>query len=133
MQPYATSHDELDRDTAFQEEVRNAARALVQAVKLMRRGELQQPDASLNARARSKLSDQCPNALRRRASGIRASAAAACAGGGPAASTPTGSASRRPRARAWPYHARRAVGSGAIWRSTTMTVIAPATSSICVA
>ena len=47
MQPYASSHDELDRDTAFQEEVRNAARSLVAAVKLMRRGELQQPDAGL--------------------------------------------------------------------------------------
>jgi multimeric flavodoxin WrbA len=49
MQPYATSHEELDRDTAFQEEVRNAARSLVQAVKLMRRGELKQPDAGLRA------------------------------------------------------------------------------------
>ena len=48
MQPYATSHDELDRDTAFQEEVRNAARALVQAVKLARSGELKQPDADLS-------------------------------------------------------------------------------------
>jgi multimeric flavodoxin WrbA len=47
MQPYATSHDDLDRDTAFQEEVRNAARSLVQSVKLMRRGELKQPDAGL--------------------------------------------------------------------------------------
>jgi multimeric flavodoxin WrbA len=47
MKPYATSHDDLDADTAFQEEVRNAARALVQAVKLMRRGELRQPDAGL--------------------------------------------------------------------------------------
>ena len=28
--PYATSHDELDADTAIQEEVRNAARALVE-------------------------------------------------------------------------------------------------------
>ena len=48
MKPYATSHDELDADTAFQEEVRNAARSLVQAVKLMRRGELKQPDAGLH-------------------------------------------------------------------------------------
>ena len=48
MEPYATSHDALDRDTAFQEEARNAARALVQAVKLRRRGELQQPDANLD-------------------------------------------------------------------------------------
>jgi multimeric flavodoxin WrbA len=47
MQPYATSHEELDRDTAFQEEVRNAARSLVQAVKLLRSGKLNQPDAGL--------------------------------------------------------------------------------------
>jgi hypothetical protein len=45
--PYATSHDELDRDEAFHEEVRNAARTLVNAVRLLRRGELKQPDASL--------------------------------------------------------------------------------------
>jgi multimeric flavodoxin WrbA len=44
---YATSHEALDRDHAFQEETRNAARALVQAVKLMRR--LAQPDAGLSA------------------------------------------------------------------------------------
>jgi multimeric flavodoxin WrbA len=47
MQPYATSHGDLDGDLAFQEEVRNAARALVQGVKLMRRGELKLPDAQL--------------------------------------------------------------------------------------
>jgi hypothetical protein len=46
-QPYATSHDELDQDSGFQEEVRNAARALVNAVRLLRRGDLKQPDASL--------------------------------------------------------------------------------------
>jgi multimeric flavodoxin WrbA len=46
-QPYATSHDDLDRDKNFQEEVRNAARSLVNAVRLMRRGELKQPGASL--------------------------------------------------------------------------------------
>ena len=46
-EPYATSHEALDRDQAFQEETRNAARALVKAVKLMRRGELAQPDAGL--------------------------------------------------------------------------------------
>jgi multimeric flavodoxin WrbA len=45
--PYATSHDDLDDDAAFQAEVRNAARSLVQAVKLMRRGRLPQPDAQL--------------------------------------------------------------------------------------
>ena len=37
-EPYATSHDALDADTAFQEEVRNAARSLVNAVRMMREG-----------------------------------------------------------------------------------------------
>jgi multimeric flavodoxin WrbA len=46
--PYATSHDDLDRDSHFQEEVRNAARSLVHAVRLLRRGELKQPDAALS-------------------------------------------------------------------------------------
>jgi multimeric flavodoxin WrbA len=46
--PYATSHDELDEDKDFQEEVRNAARSLVNAVRLLRRGEFKQPDASLD-------------------------------------------------------------------------------------
>jgi len=46
-EPYATSHDALDRDRALQDETRNAARALVQAVKLMRRGKFAQPDARL--------------------------------------------------------------------------------------
>jgi multimeric flavodoxin WrbA len=36
--PYATSHEELDQDEAVQEEVRNAARTLVQAVKAKRAG-----------------------------------------------------------------------------------------------
>ena len=45
--PYATSHDELDRDKDFQEEVRNAARCLVSAARLLRRGELKKPDANL--------------------------------------------------------------------------------------
>src|SRR5215207_9832826 len=47
MRPYATSHDDLDQDADVQEEVRNAARALVEAVRLLRRGELKQPDARL--------------------------------------------------------------------------------------
>jgi multimeric flavodoxin WrbA len=46
-EPYATSHEALDRDRALQEETRNAARALVQAVKLLRRGRLAEPDAGL--------------------------------------------------------------------------------------
>jgi multimeric flavodoxin WrbA len=45
--PYATSHDDLDRDTDFQEEVRNAARTLVEGVKLLRSGKLPQPGAGL--------------------------------------------------------------------------------------
>ncbi len=47
FEPYATSHDALDEDRAFQEETRNAARALVEAVKLMRRGKLAVPGARL--------------------------------------------------------------------------------------
>jgi multimeric flavodoxin WrbA len=38
--PYATSHDELDADTAIQEEVRNAARALLEGVRAKRAGRL---------------------------------------------------------------------------------------------
>lgn len=34
--PYATSHDELDHDLAVQEEVRNAARTLLEAVRVRR-------------------------------------------------------------------------------------------------
>jgi multimeric flavodoxin WrbA len=49
MRPYATSHDDLDGDTAFQQEVRNAARSLVTAVKQLRAGELKAPDAGLQA------------------------------------------------------------------------------------
>jgi multimeric flavodoxin WrbA len=49
LTPYATSHDDLDADSGFQEEVRNAARALVQAVKQLRRGELNPPDAGLHS------------------------------------------------------------------------------------
>ncbi len=38
--PYATSHDELDADLCIQEEVRNAARTLLRAVKEQRAGRL---------------------------------------------------------------------------------------------
>lgn len=48
-EPYATSHEALDRDHAFQEETRNAARALVKAVKLLRQGKLAEPDAGLKS------------------------------------------------------------------------------------
>jgi len=47
FKPYATSHDELDREKDFHEEVRNAARSLVRAVKLLRQGELKLPDRAL--------------------------------------------------------------------------------------
>jgi hypothetical protein len=44
---YATSHDALDRDTAIQQEVRNSARALVEAVGLQRAGKLPKPGKNL--------------------------------------------------------------------------------------
>jgi multimeric flavodoxin WrbA len=47
--PYATSHEELDRDEAVQEEVRNAARALVEGVKAVRSGKQVAPGADLRA------------------------------------------------------------------------------------
>jgi multimeric flavodoxin WrbA len=46
-EPYATSHDALDRDTALQTEVRNAARTLVEAAALRREGRLPTPGDSL--------------------------------------------------------------------------------------
>lgn len=46
-QPYATSHQALDQDEALQQEVRNAAKVLAEAVKLSRSGELVQPDKGL--------------------------------------------------------------------------------------
>jgi multimeric flavodoxin WrbA len=48
-EPYATSHDALDKDTAIQEEVRNAARTLLSAVAAWRSGHLAPTDASLTA------------------------------------------------------------------------------------
>lgn len=46
-QPYATSHASLDRDQAVQEETRNAARALCQAVGELRQGRLSHPGTGL--------------------------------------------------------------------------------------
>jgi multimeric flavodoxin WrbA len=46
-EPYATSHDELDRDAAIQEEVRNVARAVAIAVADARAGKLSNPGAKL--------------------------------------------------------------------------------------
>jgi hypothetical protein len=36
--PYATSHDDLDKDEAIFEETRNAARALIKAISDLRKG-----------------------------------------------------------------------------------------------
>jgi multimeric flavodoxin WrbA len=46
-QPYATSHDALDADTAIQEEVRNVARAVARAVRELRAGQLSEPGREL--------------------------------------------------------------------------------------
>lgn len=46
-QPYYNSHDALDQDKAVQEEARNVARAVVQAVQELRAGRLSQPDKQL--------------------------------------------------------------------------------------
>jgi multimeric flavodoxin WrbA len=46
-EPYATSHATLDRDTDMHDEVRNAARAVCAAVKLLRSGKLPAPDRGL--------------------------------------------------------------------------------------
>src|SRR5690606_25676305 len=48
-EPYATSHDALDRDEAVQEEVRNAARILVRAVELSRAGRFVRADDGVSA------------------------------------------------------------------------------------
>ena len=47
FEPYYCSHDALDEDKDLQEEVRNVARSVVQAVKALRAGQLQQPDKSV--------------------------------------------------------------------------------------
>lgn len=47
FEPYATSHDAFDADEALHEEVRNVARAVGRAVKLLRAGQLPRPEAGL--------------------------------------------------------------------------------------
>ena len=49
QEPYATSHDALDADTDVQEEVRNAARAVVAAVRAVRLGARLDPGADLQS------------------------------------------------------------------------------------
>ena len=46
-EPYATSHDDLDRDTGVQEEVRHAALALCETVRQIRSGRYRRPDEGL--------------------------------------------------------------------------------------
>ncbi|HEY0586253.1 MAG TPA: flavodoxin family protein [Pseudoduganella sp.] len=48
-EPYATSHDALDKDQAFQEEVRNVARAVAHAVRMQRSGALAGPDQGVRS------------------------------------------------------------------------------------
>ena len=47
-EPYATSHDTLDRDTALLEEVRNAAKVLLRTVDGVRSGEIKKPERGLS-------------------------------------------------------------------------------------
>ena len=47
MEPYATSHEALDKDEAFQQQTRNAACALGNAVNLSRAGKFQRPDQDI--------------------------------------------------------------------------------------
>lgn len=47
MEPYATSHRDLDEDREFQQEVQNAAHALGNAVRLARSGRLEEPGTGL--------------------------------------------------------------------------------------
>ncbi len=47
-EPYATSHDALDGDAAVQQEVRNAAHAVCNAVKQRRSGRLAAPDEGID-------------------------------------------------------------------------------------
>jgi hypothetical protein len=48
-EPYATSHQALDRDEALQEEVRNTARTLLEATEASRKGGLVNAGADLEA------------------------------------------------------------------------------------
>ena len=47
-EPYATSHEALDRDESFQQEVRNAALTLMEAVTAKREGRLVAAGTRLN-------------------------------------------------------------------------------------
>ncbi|HEU0082528.1 MAG TPA: NADPH-dependent FMN reductase, partial [Bradyrhizobium sp.] len=47
MEPYATSHQALDKDDDFQQQTRNAARALGNAINLHRAGKYERPDEDI--------------------------------------------------------------------------------------
>jgi hypothetical protein len=47
-EPYATSHDALDRDVALQDETRIAAASLAEAVRQIRSGHYRPPDAAFD-------------------------------------------------------------------------------------
>ena len=49
-EPYATSHDALDREEALFEEVKNAARSLLEAVRELRTGRLPPDHAARSPR-----------------------------------------------------------------------------------
>ena len=46
-EPYATSHDDLDRDKDVQAEVKNTALELVETVRQIRSGQYKRPDANI--------------------------------------------------------------------------------------
>src|SRR5258705_8016199 len=46
-EPYATSHDDLDKDVAVHDEVRNTALELVETVRQIRSGQYKRPDSEL--------------------------------------------------------------------------------------
>jgi hypothetical protein len=48
-EPYATSHDALDRDDGVMEETRNAARAVGETARLLREGALPDPSKGLRS------------------------------------------------------------------------------------
>ena len=69
-EPYATSHEALDRDTGLQEEVRNVARAVVKRSREMRAGRLSKPGADAREAAaqvspRSRRAPRRPSSRRR--------------------------------------------------------------------
>ncbi len=49
FKPYATSHEDLDKDEAIFEEVRNVARSLARTVTLIREGRVPNPDEGLSS------------------------------------------------------------------------------------